>query len=207
MEVHHPTLATNCASLALPEVLPVMILSECWLFPGCMLPLYIFEERYRKMLQVALDTHRMFCIGTRIDSEEGGILPVSTAGVVNACVKHPDGTSSLVLLGTKRIRLIEWVGDEPYRMARVEPMETDPHCHQSVATLREEVMQSLPPCPADPDHSIAELCARLRTTDNCEFVCDVLTYHFVRDPEVLNASLVEPNLEKRYRMLLDELRK
>ena len=206
MEEKFPCSAADCASLVLPEMLPVMLLSECWLFPGCLLPLFIFEERYREMVRQALRSHRMFCIGTRMPSDPDRVLPISTAGIVNACVKHADGTSHLVLQGTRRIRLRNWVNDDtPYRVARIEPVETEPFCHAAVSHLREEVMNKLPPCHGEAGGLIGHLCARLRVMTNCEFVCDVLTYHFVRDPEVLNASLVETNLERRYRLLLEAL--
>lgn len=198
-------LAADCANLVLPATLPVMVLSECWLFPGCLLPLFIFEQRYREMLTHSLQTHRMFCIGTRLNCDSMHVLPVSTAAVVTSCVQHEDGTSHLVLLGTKRIRLREWVKEEPYRIARVEPIEREPCCEKAVAALRDEAMRRLPPCPAEAALAIGDLCKRLSSTACSEFVCDVLTYHFVRDPEVLNASLMESNLERRYRLLLDSL--
>jgi ATP-dependent Lon protease len=205
MEDCPSSLANDCSRLVLPETLPVMVLSECWLFPGCMIPLYIFEGRYREMLKEALRTHRMFCIGTRMESGPDCLLPVSTAGVVNACVQHADGTAHLLLLGTQRVRLREWVGDASYRVARIEPIKREACCPDAVAALRAEVMKRLPPCPPTVSGQMGELCEKLRTTTDCEFVCDVLTYHFVHDAGVLNASLVETCLERRYRLLLESL--
>ena len=53
------------AHFPLPDKMPVMVLSNCFLLPGCFLPLFIFEERYRLMLKHALETDRMFCVGIR----------------------------------------------------------------------------------------------------------------------------------------------
>ena len=50
------------SSVTLPEQLPVMPLPGAVLFPHALLPLYIFEPRYRKMLEHALRKHRMFCV-------------------------------------------------------------------------------------------------------------------------------------------------
>src|ERR1041384_8142520 len=48
--------------VTLPKQLPVMPLPGAVLFPHALLPLYIFEPRYRKMLEHALKQHRMFCV-------------------------------------------------------------------------------------------------------------------------------------------------
>ena len=46
----------------LPGQIPVMVLPNTLLFPNSLLPLYIFEERYREMLAHCLERSRMFCI-------------------------------------------------------------------------------------------------------------------------------------------------
>jgi len=48
--------------MVLPSEVPVMTLPNAILFPQVMLPLFIFEARYRKMLRDVLDSHRMFAI-------------------------------------------------------------------------------------------------------------------------------------------------
>ena len=50
------------ASAILPEQIPVMPLPGALLFPHALLPLYIFEPRYRDMLEHALSHHRMFSV-------------------------------------------------------------------------------------------------------------------------------------------------
>ncbi len=48
--------------MKLPREVPVMTLPNATLFPQALLPLYIFEPRYRQMLADALNTHRMFSV-------------------------------------------------------------------------------------------------------------------------------------------------
>ncbi|MBI3192595.1 MAG: LON peptidase substrate-binding domain-containing protein, partial [Pedosphaera parvula] len=48
--------------MEIPSEVPVMILPNAILFPQAMLPLHIFEPRYRRMLADALHSHRMFCV-------------------------------------------------------------------------------------------------------------------------------------------------
>jgi len=81
----------------------LMILPGVTLFPGALLPLYIFEPRYQEMLRAALDGDRMFGIAQA--GEDGIVAPVASLGVVRACVANPDGTSNLILQGASRVVL------------------------------------------------------------------------------------------------------
>jgi ATP-dependent Lon protease len=84
-----------------PNQMDVMILPWVSLFPGSLLPLYIFEERYRGMIQAALEGKRMFAIAHTYD--ETTIAPIGGLGVIRACVINADGTSNLVLQGLSRV--------------------------------------------------------------------------------------------------------
>jgi Lon protease-like protein len=120
--------------MVLPATIPLIVLPECTVFPHALLPLYIFEQRYRAMLSHALDTHRHVCVGclntdliedlddVELDSPEADqfIFPVSCAGLIRACVGQPDGTSRLILQGLTRVRFIDWEQRSPFRIARVE---------------------------------------------------------------------------------------
>lgn len=196
------------ASLALPETLPVMMLSDCYLFPGCFLPLFIFEQRYRDMLAHALETHRMFCIGTRTggNNEENQLMRVSTAGLIHSCVKQSDGTSHLILMGLRRVRFTGWEQEKPFLVARIEAMESEPADPAVLQALKAEALDNLPTCPSEAAEAIQILCDKLRACNHAEMACDILAYHFIRRNSALRAVLAEPNVEKRYSVLLKELK-
>ena len=93
-------------SMKLPREVPVMTLPNATLFPQALLPLYIFEPRYRQMLADALHSHRMFSVamqqpGTKRESPS----PVAGLGLIRVSVGHRDGTSHLVLQGLARVEL------------------------------------------------------------------------------------------------------
>ena len=88
----------------LPDALPVMVLGGCNLLPHGLLPLYIFEPRYRQMLEDTLAGDRLFAIGTvnpagEPPSEEPEVFDHSCAGLIRACVGEEDGCSHLILQG------------------------------------------------------------------------------------------------------------
>src|SRR5437660_4238951 len=97
------------SSVTLPKQLPVMPLPGAVLFPHALLPLYIFEPRYRDMLTHALAQERMFCVAlVRPDRgqwrTENDFCDVATIGLIRACVGRADGTSNLILQGLQRVR-------------------------------------------------------------------------------------------------------
>jgi len=193
----------NCRP-ALPDEMPVMVLPDCHLFPGCLLPLYIFEERYRKMLAHALASNRMFCIGNREgDDEDAPISPHSTAGLVRACVQQKNGTSHLLLLGLQRIKLGEWVQLAPFRIAKIEPVETIPGDLDMQQQLKAEALGLF----SASSSQAKELRKVLEENDDAEMVCDVLSYHFTRCPKLQQRLMGEPSLIKRYQMVIDALKK
>jgi len=102
-----------------------MILPNATLFPEAMLPLYIFEPRYRRMLTDTLQTHRVFSVAmlkpgsTRETPEK-----VAGVGLIRASVSNRDGTSNLILQGLARVELAETVQYKPYRVQRIHPLAT-----------------------------------------------------------------------------------
>jgi len=95
------------------------------LFPGAMLPLHIFEPRYRAMIRDALDTHRALAVvlitdPTAID-EHGhpAIAEVAGAGVIVDHAELPSGRFNVLVRGRARVRLEELPFGEayPYRRA------------------------------------------------------------------------------------------
>lgn len=110
--------------IEIPGEVPVMTLSDTVLFPQAMMPLYIFEPRYRQMLSDVLNHERIFAVAAvDTNQEEAEVLetPYKIAGVgmVRACKQNPDGTSNLILQGLARVQFEEIVSEEPYRRARI----------------------------------------------------------------------------------------
>jgi Lon protease-like protein len=111
--------------MELPNQVPVMTLPSATLFPQALLPLYIFEARYRKMLADALQTHRMFSVAMQ-DPAKTREKPCSIAGLglIRVSVDHADGTSHLILQGITRVELVETVQTRPYRVESIRPLAT-----------------------------------------------------------------------------------
>lgn len=113
--------------MKLPSEVPVMTLPNVTLFPQALLPLYIFEPRYRSMLADVLASHRMFAVAMRRpDRQRETPAPVAGLGVVRVSVEHKDGTSHLILQGIARVALAETVRNRPYRVVHIQPLAAKP---------------------------------------------------------------------------------
>ena len=116
--------------IEIPREVPVMTLSQTVLFPQAMMPLFIFEPRYREMLSTVLEGDRIFAVAAldeRDDDAEVLETPYSIAGVgvVRACKQNPDGTSNLILQGLARVHFENFVCEEPYRRARIQQVVSE----------------------------------------------------------------------------------
>jgi Lon protease-like protein len=111
--------------MQLPSEIPVMVLPNAILFPKAMLPIHIFEPRYRRMLSDVLHSHRMFSVALqKPGSSREKPASVAGLGLVRASVGNRDGTSNLVLQGIARIQLAETVRYKPYRVQKIRPLQT-----------------------------------------------------------------------------------
>lgn len=124
-----------------------MTLPHATLFPQALLPLYIFEPRYRAMLHDALHTHRMFTIAMqRPGRVRETPCRVAGLGLIRASVQHKDGTSHLLIQGLSRVELAETVQSRPYRVQRMRPLPTPPCESVRVDALAAKVLELVALC-------------------------------------------------------------
>ncbi|MCP3916518.1 MAG: LON peptidase substrate-binding domain-containing protein [bacterium] len=109
-------------------VLPMFPLPGVFLFPQQIMPLHIFEPRYRQMIEDSLDGPGRIVMATvregqtpELDRPE--VLPVAGLGEIVRHVKMPDGRFHILLFGVQRVYLDEVPSEREYRRAACEPVE------------------------------------------------------------------------------------
>ncbi len=196
--------------LNLPAHAPVMVLPGAALFPHSLLPLYIFEPRYRAMLAWSLEQQRMFCIAPM----KPGISEVRTAddfhhtvglGLVRACVGREDGTSHLMLQGLARVRLTGFVQDTPFRIAEIRELRSTP-----AEPLEGELLAA----------KLLEICAQLRARgvgvpevldkqlaqiEDAAVLSDLVAHTFLREAQHRQDVFEELRAGERLRLLIRHL--
>jgi Lon protease-like protein len=199
---------------SLPPQVPVMPLPGALLFPHALLPLYIFESRYRDMLSYALRHDRMFCVAlVRPELAEwqsaDDFFHTSTVGLIRACVGREDGTSNLILQGLQRVRFSDFSQEEPFPVARIEPLRTASTTTVEAEALGAKVLElydrfkeSGRKLPAKVDDYLSDL-------GDPEMLADLMASTFINDPlrrqEVLEELAVNQRLRLVIRYLREEL--
>lgn len=100
------------------------------LVPSMVLPLHVFEERYRQLVRDCLDgTPEFGVVLISRGSEVGGgdvRYDVGTVARMVEAAELPDGRYALHCVGTRRIRVVRWGDDDPYPRAEVTDWPDEP---------------------------------------------------------------------------------
>ena len=133
-------------TLNLPErlIVPVFPLPNAILFPGARLPLYIFEPRYKRMIDDTLSQHRYLTVALMTEKDnEKTRAAISGLGQITEIERLPKNEKNILVIGLRRVKVIREVSSEPYISAEVMPLvETVPESstHERLfASLREAV--------------------------------------------------------------------
>ena len=123
--------------------LPLFPLPDVVLFPQQLMPLHIFESRYRMLLQSVLESDKRFGI-VRINPQSGAMAEIGCCAEVLQHQTTEDGRSYVVTLGQQRFRLLNINRETPYRTAMVSWLEDEPVSNQdSLSSLRDQVHKAL----------------------------------------------------------------
>lgn len=123
--------------------LPLFPLPDVVLFPQEVLPLHIFEPRYRMMLRSVLAEDRRFGV-LRWDPQQKRLADVGCCAEILHTQSQDDDRSNIVTMGQQRFRILDIVRDAPFRVAMVSWIEDDvTDSHQDLETLTKNVTQAL----------------------------------------------------------------
>src|SRR5258705_7532868 len=113
-------MAMTVPHMPLPEILPVFPLTGVMLLPGTVLPLHIFEPRYRALVEDTLEAEKIFGMiqplapqndnrGPQPDADSSApdLYKVGCAGYIEKWEKLPDGRFFVQLKGVNRFRFNE----------------------------------------------------------------------------------------------------
>lgn len=109
------------------QIAPVFPLPKVFLYPHVIMPLQIFEPRYRQMVDDLLDRRGWMIITPIRAGHEGNQLgspPIYPVGGLGEIIKHerrPDGRFLISLAGLGRVNIREVESDRLYRKVQFEP--------------------------------------------------------------------------------------
>jgi ATP-dependent Lon protease len=107
------------------RLLPVLPLRGTVVFPLSVVPLAAAQPRSIRLIDEVMSGDRTVAMVMQKDAEVEGAGPddvysVGTITTIHTMMRVPDGSVRLAVQGTERMRILEWISEEPFLMARVE---------------------------------------------------------------------------------------
>lgn len=193
--------------MTVPDEVPVMPLPGAVLFPRALLPLYIFEARYREMLDRALQNHRMFCVtlikpscADWFGAED--FFHVASVGLIRACVGRGDGTSNLILQGLERVRFIGFEQENPFPIATIQRLESEGASSVETDALSAKVLELYSKLKGDGRKLPPKVDRYLSDLNDPEMLADLVASTFVIDPLRRQRVLEELSVNDRLRLVI-----
>jgi Lon protease-like protein len=187
------------------------------LFPGMVLPLHVFEERYKAMISHCLEEEQPFgVVLIREGKEVGGEAVPYTVGTtaVIASVSHlQEGRMKIVAVGSERFRLESLCHDRPYLVGRANPWplagETSLRARRQVGAMRALLQQYLSLVAQAQGHKIeigevpSEPLALALAIAIALQLPTSQRQDLLRQPTVTHLLAMERNILRREQLLLD----
>lgn len=205
--------STASGTIQIPDVIPIFPLPRTVLLPGEVLPLHVFEPRYRDMVRDALASHRVIGMVQPVpdsDSDDVGLADVRPVGCVGFIAQHqelPDGRFLLWLLGLERFQIdAELTGATRYRQVRVhyKPVAASADSLAGIQPLRQELRQLLPGLVETDDGTRQLLAGQMDEVTDTQLIalaCQILELSSDRKQQILEAA----TLVDRFLMVYEDV--
>ncbi len=202
-------------TMDVPDIVPIFPLPKTVLLPGEVLPLHVFEPRYRALVRDTVTTHKVIGIVQVVpgfETELPGSPPVREMGCVGYIASHeelPDGRFMLWLLGLERFRILEELEAATlYRQVRVqyEPTSESPKRLAEIRGLRQELRALLPSLVDLEAAGVEQFAHHMGEISDAQLIalaCQILELESDRKQQVLEAA----SLSERFLMLYEDLYK
>jgi ATP-dependent Lon protease len=187
--------------------IPVFPLPQVVLFPHAILPLHVFEPRYRAMMKDCLATHGALVVAQLVGGEDEygrpRLAPIAGGGIVIEHQPLADGRSNIVVLGQERLFLEELPPQGPYRIARATILRDLPGSvpdHDRAALVAAATMFASEVKKHDPQFSF-KMPGKLEVGQ----VADLCAYQLIVDAAARQAILDELDPRARVSLVVHQL--
>lgn len=200
--------------ITLPCAAPAITLPNVAFFPQALMPLHIFEPRYRQMLRDVLATDRLMVVAgldpQRIN-EPGQFEPphrVASIGIVRACQENENGTSNLLLQGISRVEITSIECEEPYRRIGIRALTSSAGASEAEnEALRSELAKLLKVKSRLATTVSGEMTSFLKSVDDPEAFVDIAAFSLCEDTSLKQRLLETLDVNRRLALFGQRLRR
>jgi ATP-dependent Lon protease len=188
----------------IPRTLPVLHMNNVVMFPFLLMPLVVSDEESKLVIDYALSNDKslaFFLDKEKIQSSDTGLHQVGTAVTILRMLRNQDGTISLLLQGTSRIRLQKVVQREPYMMVDVESIHEKSDDSPETMALRKIAIELLDKLSQESNLLNREMIAGLSNIKQAGRVADIIAGNTEISLEDRQTILEAFDLQKRFNIL------
>jgi ATP-dependent Lon protease len=132
---------------SLPDRLPVLPLRDTVTYPDTLTPLAVGQDRSIQLVNDVLSGNRMLVMLGSLDPEletpgPDQLHTIGVAGVVARMLKVPDGSLRILVQAGQRVQIDEWLGEEPYLVAKVSELPDEAQEGPELTALMRNVQQT-----------------------------------------------------------------
>lgn len=198
----------------LPEELSILPLRNNVLFPGVVMPITVGRDKSIKLIQDAYNNKKHIAVVSQKNGEVeeptyDDLNEVGTVAQILKLLKMPDGTSTAIIQGKQRCKLIGLVSEEPYLVARVatfqdtNKVEMDNRMLAIMESIKDMALKIITESPNIP----TEASFAIKNIESPTFMVNFIASHMQAEVEEKQQLLIEQDLVKRAEHLLKYLSK
>ena len=194
-----------------PDIVPILPLKNTVLFPGVVIPITVGREKSIKAVQKAYDTNKLLGVLSQRNADSDDIsaenlYKVGTVARILRLLKMPDGSTTVILQGRKRMELIEMVNDEPFLQADVRMLEyveseNKMEFEALIATIRDKAREIVELSPQIPN----EAQVMLRNINNDVFLLNFIASNMNIKSTIKQTILELDNLSEKAEMIVQHI--
>ena len=201
-------------TIPIPDTIPLLTLPDTVLFPKALLPMILVDEEDKRMLEDILKSSRMVVVAglhaREDDLQQENDRPFfSTGGVglIRACHSNEDGFSNLILQGLARVEIERIVFDDPYRMARIRVLESEPEQSEPVVEKLTDRLSKAIELSVELGNPIPQhILEFLQNIQEPEAFLDISAFTLCKSVEDKQQLLETLNTRERFELLLEFIR-
>src|SRR5262245_35054600 len=204
--------SAGAGDFVIPDVLPVLPLRDTVILPVTAVPLAVGQPRSLRLVDDVMRGNRLLALVAQRDGKAEPSSPddlhrVGTIGMIHQLARVPDGSVRLMLQGIERTRLLDWVGSEPYIVARIEAAPDQMAEAADVDALRRAVLDIFRRMVAASSELPDELAAAADSFTDARHVVYFVASIVVADPTIRQELLETDPVTAKLRRLVDVLQR
>ncbi|MDR0712594.1 MAG: endopeptidase La [Prevotellaceae bacterium] len=201
----------NLHKVQVPKQLPVLALRNSALFPGVVMPINIYRDKSVKSVRAAYNADKNIAAVMQRDTRQDDptfddLHKVGTAAHILRLLEMPDGSTTVLLQGTRRIVLDSMVSDDPFFVANVKVQEdtiseSNENYELIIGSIRDVAMTIIKLSP----HLASGSEVAVKSIDNKQFLINYLAVNTEVSGDEKQKLLEIDSIEQRASALLEML--